>query len=101
MFIIKANPQGHPKMDWQVVQVAWSETVATKAKTDGTYHVLYYVRNSEDSKTRSVTMCRYWPEIHEFDAQGNLGKMKMVAPTKTDNWLKRSGYGWYQKEVNH
>ena len=100
MFIIKANPQGRPKMDWYVVQVVWPETVETKAKAEGIYHVRYYVRNSTDSNTRATTACRFWPEIHEYDAQGDFGKMRMVAPQKADTFLKRSGYGWYQKEVN-
>ena len=83
-----------------MVQVEWDETSETKAKKEGIYHVRWYIRNQADSVERLVTLCRYWPEIHEFDYQGNFGKMKVVAPSKTEKWLKRSGYGWYQKEVN-
>lgn len=100
LFIIQVKTDEHAKKDWFVVQVVWDGTSETQARNTGVYHVRWYACNISDSKSRVVTNCRFWPEIHQSDSDGRPKKHMVVPPAKTERVLKKSGHGWYQKKIN-
>jgi hypothetical protein len=72
------------------------------AKTQGTYHVRYYIRHHVHSKTRTTQECKHWPLIREIKPDGNFGAIIMVQPDRVDKYLAKrpSTVGWYQMEAN-
>jgi hypothetical protein len=54
-----------------------------------------------DSKTKTISECRYWPEIHHLQ-DGVLGPMIPIRPNQVSQLLmkKQMQYAWYQKDVN-
>lgn len=92
---------GREKKTWYLVQVDWEETNPEKAKRTGLYHCRWFIRHFEDSKTRQIKECRYWPEIHEI-INDVLGAMVLVRPSRVNNMLQKRKlkYAWYQQEVN-
>ena len=69
-----------PKHDWYVVKVDWDETCQKKAREEGKYHLIWYIRHKLDSQKKPTAQCRFWPEVHEKNDDGSLGRMRMISP---------------------
>ena len=99
--IIARHDGNRPKKSWYVVQVDWNETSMADAESRGRYHVCWYIRHYKDAEEMKVSECRFWPEIHQVRADGELGPMKVVRPGKcSPAMLKRMKSEWYQQEIN-
>ena len=103
LFLIKRLWARHKLASWHLVQVDAEETSWQKARTEGVYHVLYYVRCFADSKKKKVRDCAYWPEIHEFKRDGEtMGPIVPTKPSKVEHLLstKSHRFMWYQDSIN-
>jgi hypothetical protein len=61
----------------------------TKAKCHGKYHIFWHKARQLDQNTRSLALCRYWPEIHRMRSDGFLGIMLEIGPAKVKVALQR------------
>ena len=103
LFIIKRQRPSHSLAAWHLVQVDEEETDWKRAKAEGVYHVLYYVRSYADSKKKKVKECAYWPEIHEFKRDGEtMGPIVPTKPSKVEHLLdtKPHRFMWYQDTID-
>jgi hypothetical protein len=102
LFFIRRLDPGNSRAQWHLVQVDMDETNQRHAKTQGTYHVRYYIRHHVHSKTRTTQECKHWPLIREIKPDGNFGAIIMVQPDRVDKYLAKrpSTVGWYQMEAN-
>ena len=103
LFLIKRRRPSHRLASWHLVQVDEEETDWRLAKTEGVYHVLFYLRCYADSKKKKVRECAYWPEIHEFKRDGEtMGPIVPTKPAKVEHLLstKPHRYMWYQDTIN-
>ena len=103
LFLIKRLWARHKLASWHLVQVDAEETSWQKARTEGVYHVLYYVRCFADSKKKKVRDCAYWPEIHEFKRDGEtMGPIVPTKPSKVEHLLstKSHRFMWHQDTIN-
>jgi hypothetical protein len=96
MFVIKMESEGKAMLDWYVTQVDWDETIEAEARTEGKYHLRWYVPHHQDSRNKVLADCRFWPEVHEKDEQGNLTCMRAVGPGKaTKAYLNKHNLDFY------
>ena len=101
LFIIAQHVGDRPRKDWFVVQVDWDETIESEAKSQGIYHVRWYVRHYIDANTKPVSQCRFWPEVHELMENDVLGAMRPMRPSGTmDNKLHKNNWAWYQQKIH-
>ena len=98
LFLIKRRRPSHRLASWHLVQVDEEETDWRLAKTEGVYHVLFYLRCYADSKKKKVRECAYWPEIHEFKRDGEtMGPIVPTKPAKVEHLLSTKPHRcmWY------
>jgi hypothetical protein len=102
LFFICRHEEGRPRAEWHLAQVDLDETNQRAAKTQGTYHVRYYIRHHIQSKTRVTRLCRYWPLIREIRPDGHFGDIIMIQPDRVEKHLAKKPLtrGWYQMEAN-
>jgi hypothetical protein len=101
-FIVRQRP-GWKLNSWHLVQVDEDETNWKKARSEGVFHVRYFVRALADSKKKKGRDCAYWPEIHEFKRDGQtMGPIVPTKPVKVEHLLstKPFRYMWYQDTIN-
>ena len=93
----------HKLNSWHIVQVDEEETNWRLARTQGIYHVRYYLQSYADSKRLKGRECAYWPEIHEYKRDGEtMGPIVLMKPSKVDDLLVRKPFRfmWYQDSIN-
>ena len=103
LFIVMRPRPNRKLKGWYLVQVDEDETNWRKAKSEGVYHVRFYIRAYADSKKMKVKECAYWPEIHEFKKDGEtMGPIVPTKPDKVERLLKDKPfrYMWYQDSFN-
>ena len=101
MVIIRSREKQSEQYKWYLAQVDWDETNELEAKNDGVYRLKWLVPHHCDSAKRRRRDCRFWPEIHEVDRQGNLGRMRFMNPTKTTReFVSKQGWAFYEWDVN-
>ena len=100
--IIQADPSGNSGSNkWYVATVDWDESNQEDARTLGVYRVRWCVPHHKDSEKRRRRDCRYWPEVHEVQSKGTLGRMRPIAPHKaTRQLLKKHNWAFYEWDVN-
>ena len=99
--IIQMRIQPRPKHDWFVVQVDWENTCEDKARNEGIYHLRWMTAHHGDIGKRTRCNCRYWPEIHEIEEDGALGRMRAVSPGKiSTDYLAKQNWAYYAYDMN-
>jgi hypothetical protein len=103
LFLIRRQRPSYKLCSWHLVQVDEDETNWRKAKSEGVYHVRYFVKSLADSRKKQGRHCAYWPEIHEFKRDGEtMGPIVPTTPVKVERLLatKPHRYMWYQDTIN-
>eukprot|EP00978_Attheya_sp_CCMP212_P020306 scaffold57935_cov64-Attheya_sp.AAC.2 len=70
LFIIAHKARDETIAKWYVVQVDMELTNQGKARQQGKYHILWYKARELDQTSRTLRLCRYWPEIHCMRSDG-------------------------------
>ena len=63
LFIVRRPTEVTGALRWEVVQVDLDDTDPDRAQKLGEYSCKLYVPHQQDSETRPLFECRYWPEI--------------------------------------
>eukprot|EP00978_Attheya_sp_CCMP212_P000786 scaffold1607_cov63-Attheya_sp.AAC.1 len=72
-----------------------------KARGQGKYHILWYKARALDQTSRTLRLCRYWPEIHRMRSDGFLGTMLEIGPARVKAALRRDPtLAWYELQLN-
>ena len=103
LFFISRQRANHKKHMWFLVKVDEDETNWKRAKSEGVYHVMFYIRCLADSKKKKIRECAYWPNIHEFKRDGvTMGPIVPTKPSKVEHLLssKPWRFMWYQDTLN-
>ena len=101
LFFISYTPTGQVAAQWYLVQVDLDESDTEVTDKFGVYLVKFYIRHHQDSTHKSICSCRYWPEIHKLQSDGEIGSIYPVAPKRVKNLLQaRTNLYWYQDDVN-
>jgi hypothetical protein len=101
LFIIQMKVEPQPRHNWYVVQVDWENTTETKAKQEGIYHLRWMTPHHLDMKRKIRSQCRYWPEVHEVEDDGSLGRMRPISPAKASvEFLERNNWAFYAYDMN-
>jgi ribosomal protein L21E len=99
--IIKSQDDTTKKWEWYAAQVDWDETDETKAKSQGIYRLKWLIPHHLDSKKLRRRDCRYWPEIHEVNKKGDLGRMRFISPVKaTRDYVEDQGWAFYEWDTD-
>ncbi|KAL7570091.1 hypothetical protein ACA910_017122 [Epithemia clementina (nom. ined.)] len=102
LFFIRHNPPTTFVPRWYLVQVQYATFDHVHAMATGKYLVRWQVRHINDSHSKLVRECRFWPEIHRLKPNQLLGTMINVAPHKAEAFLSRhhTAYAPFEMEVN-
>jgi hypothetical protein len=106
LFVIQQEREGYKLNEWHIVEIdreAWTDTTRRRAEITGQVHVKYWIRNHGDAARKTVSECKYWPNVHSFKPNGStLGPMKPVSPGKVDKLLQQfpERHFWYQNTIN-
>ena len=101
ILVVKSKDESSNTNKWYITQVDWDETKERDAKEEGIYRLKWLAPHYADSKKRRRRDCRYWPEIHEVDKHGNLGRMRFVKPEKaTREYINDQKWAFYEWDVN-
>ena len=68
--------------NWALVQVDLNETDPVAARDFAIYRVKWYDANTQDSKTKPVVECRFWPKLQELDDDGSFVRYLQMKPSK-------------------
>ena len=99
--IVQYQMEGRMKQQWYVAQVQMQESEERADINNGYYQVRFQMRHAQDSQTRTLRSCRYWPEVHRRQPDGTLGDIIMVRPGKVEKMLQqRHKYMTRQVELN-
>ena len=86
--------------NWSLVQVDLNETDPVAARDFAIYRVKWYDVNEQDSKTKPVVECRFWPKLQEFDDDGSFVRYLQMKPNKVSNYLSHIAESdWCQADV--
>ncbi len=86
--------------NWSLIQVDLNETDPIAARDFAIYRVKWYDVNEQDSSTKPVAECRFWPKLQEFDDDSSFVRYLQMKPNKVSNHLSYiSGSDWCQADV--
>lgn len=69
----------------------------------GMARLRWFIREANDSQTKVVEHCRYWPEIHELKKNNTLGKILQVRPNHVSAFLnkrKKTKHARYELDLD-
>jgi ribosomal protein L21E len=99
--IIKSQDDVTKKWNWYATQVDWDETDEVQARELGIYRLKWLIPHHLDSKNLRRRDCRYWPEIHEVNKRGDLGRMRFISPAKASrDYVERQGWSFYEWDTD-
>ena len=84
LFFIKYTIDTTHTQRWYVVQARVHDDDTETMRNEGKYTVWFYIREHDNSKTRQLRNCRYWPEVHQVRANGNLGPITPIRPGRVE-----------------
>ncbi len=109
LFIIRYKMPSMGRYKWYIAQEVGSsiedaqerQEVEAKAKKEGIYRVHFQIRYFQDSATKPLKRCRYWPEeVHLMKDGDRWGPIVPVAPSKVESLIKKGKHRAYDDKID-
>ena len=102
LFFIKYTADTTNTARWYAVQAKMQDDDTESTRNEGKYTVWFYIREQQNSKSRKVRNCRFWPEIHQLRPNGQLGPIVPVRPGRAEKTLLEQPHKYrvYEQTVN-
>ena len=89
LFIVRRPNEATGASTWTVVQVDLDDTDPVRAQKLGEYSYKLYIQHQQDSETKPLFQCRYWPEIRGVRNETSKGRLNLVSPDKVTAYMRR------------
>ena len=102
LFFIKYKADTTNVHRWYVVQAKLQEDDKEQTRNEGIYTVWFYIREHQNSKSRTIRNCRFWPEVHQTRPNGMLGPIVPIRAGRVQTIIQEQPHKYkiYEHSVN-